>query len=204
MAKRVTPAQRASEAKKKVARVRRKYKRDLTKSKKLLPAEEVYVADMVVVLKLAGYSRGQIGSVLGISKGQVKLLLERPEVAERLLLLSETLPEAALELLQGYMIEAVQTVVDVMRVSTDDKMVLQAAAEILDRGGIPKASRQERLTESTENFTITDDGLLEKLRELSPEVQEQAAQLIEELEKLTAEAAEGTESEDSNSGGGEP
>jgi hypothetical protein len=189
MARESTPAVRSLAQKKHVGSVRRKYKKDLTVPRKLLPGEEPYVADMVVVLKLAGYTYGQIGSVLGISKGQVKKFLDKTDVVEKLTLLREALPAAALELLHGYMIEAVQTIVDVMRKSTDDKFVLQAAAEILDRGGIPKASRQERLQETNEQITITDDGILEKLRDSSPEIQEKAAQAIEQIENLLLEAA---------------
>lgn len=186
---RVTPVARASAAKKEQARIRRKYRVNVNVPRKLHPTEEPYIKDMVVVLKLASYSRFQMAKIIGISKGQVAKYLEDPEVIEKLVLLREQLPSAALELLHGYMIEAVQTIAEIMRHSQDDKMILQAAAEILDRGGMPKASRQERLNENTENVTITDDGLLDRLRDASPEVQEKAAQLVEDMEKMLLEAA---------------
>lgn len=183
------PAKRAADAKRDVAHVRRKYKTDVSKRRKLLPGEIPYVEDMVVVLKIAGYTRSQMSRVIGISKGQVKEILEKPEVNEKIVSLRSRLPQAALDLLQGYMIEAVQAIVDVMRSTPESKYILQAAGEILDRAGLPKASRQERHNVNEDRFTVTDDGLVDRLREASPEVQEEAAQLIERLEGLLAATA---------------
>lgn len=191
MAKRTSPVQRSAEVKKENARVQRKYKTDLKKRRKLIPQEESQIKNMIVVLKLASYSQRDMAMILGISKGQVKAYLDDPGVQEDLNIMGEALPAAALELMHGYMIEAVQTVAEIMRHAEDDKIVLQAAAEILDRGGIPKASRQERLNENNENITISDDGLLERLREASPEIQEQAAQLVEGIEELLLRASGG-------------
>lgn len=189
-AKKSTPAKRAADAKREVSRIQRRYKTNLKTKKKFLPGEEEHIADTVIVLKLAGYTGSQIGSVVGISRGQVREILAKPDVAERLFKIRESLPGAALELLQGYMIEAVQAIVDVMRRANDDKFILQAAGEILDRAGLPKASKQERQVVNEEKITVTDDGMLDKLRRLPPEQQEQAAQMIEQLEGLLKETAE--------------
>lgn len=190
-----TPDTRAADAKRKVSRVKRRYKADLNKSRKLLPAEIPHIEDMVIVLKLAGYSRSQMAKVIGISRGQVKIILENPATSDKLAAIRVRLPQAALDLLQGYMIEAVQAVVDVMRTTGDDKLILQAAGEILDRAGLPKASRQERHQVNEDRTTFTDDGLVERLREAPPDVQEKAAQIIEELENLLAQYADVAASE---------
>jgi hypothetical protein len=187
-----TPDTRAADAKRRVASVRRKYKIDLNKRRSLLPGEIPHVIDTIIVLKLAGYSRSQMAKVIGVSRGQIREFLELPEVEERLVTLRQALPQAALNLLQGYMIEAVQAIVDVMRRTDDDRYILQAAGEILDRAGLPKASRQERHVVQEEKTVITDDGIVDALREASPEVQEQAAQLIEQLEKILGGAIEET------------
>jgi hypothetical protein len=183
------PDQRAAAAKRQRAGVRRKYKINLATRRELLPGEIPHVIDTLIVLKLAGYTRSQMAKVIGISRGQIREYLEMPEVEERLVELRQALPQAALNLLQGYMIEAVQALVDVMRRTSDDKYILQAAGEILDRAGLPKASRQERHIEHEEKTTFTDDGMVDKLRELPIATQEKAAQLIEELESLLGEAA---------------
>jgi len=183
-----SPEQRAATKNRESQKIRRKYKRNLTLSRKLLPGEREHVESMIVVLRLAGYDKSQTARIVGISLDQVIDLLKDPAVAEKLVTLRAVLPQAALDLLQGYMIEAVQTLVDIMRMSPDDKIVLQAAGEILDRSGLAKASRQERHQINENRTTFTDDGIVERLRLASPEVQEQAAQVIEQLENLLADA----------------
>jgi hypothetical protein len=189
VAKKSTPLVRANRAKLEVDRVRRRYKKGLRTRKRLMKFEEAHVLTMVVILQLGGYSRTQMAQVIGISRGQVREFLDAPEAREMLVTLRQRLPQAALELLHGYMIEAVQAIVDVMRSSADDKYILQAAGEVLDRAGLPKSSRQERHNINDERMTVTDDGLVDRLREASPEVQEEAAQIIERLEELLVKSA---------------
>lgn len=174
------------------ARVRRRYKVNLNKRKRYAPGEEDYIADTIVVLTLAGYSRTQMARIVGISKGQCKTILEMPHIAEKIEVLRKTLPQAALMLLHSYMIEAVQSIADVMRTSKRDEMVLKAAGEILDRGGAAKASRTEATVHNTTETrtTFADAGMVDALRKLPPEAQEQAAQMIESLENFLTEQAE--------------
>lgn len=190
MARKSTPATRRVGQQKEIQRVRRKYKVNVSKPKKFVAGEEAHVEQMVVVLKIAGYSNVQAAKIVGVGRNQVAEILKRPRVLEMLTSLRLSLPQAALELLQGYMIEAVQAIVDVMRVSNDDKYVLQAAGEILDRAGIPKASRQERHNVNEERTTFTDEGVIDRLRDAPPAVQEKAAQMIEAFEELLAEYAD--------------
>lgn len=182
--RRKNPEDRAEERTKEIERIRRKYRKGLKIDKKLVPGERKQIEDMVIVLKLAGYERTQIARIIGISLGQVREMIAAPGFTERLVKIRSTLTQSALDLLQGYTIEAIQTIVDIMRMADDDKVVLAACSEILDRAGIVKASRQERLQVNESRLTVTDDGILEKLRDASPEVQEQAAQVIEQLESL--------------------
>lgn len=182
--KRNTPAARAKEKDTESARIKRRYSKNLTLKKKFLPGEVEHVEDMVIVLRLAGYSKEQVARIVGMSSDQVTKVLNSPAVSEKLIAFRAALPQAALDLLQGYMIEAVQTLVDIMRMSEDDQVTLKAAGEILDRAGLAKASRQERHQINENRTTLVDDGIVEKLRTASPEVQEQAAQAIEMLEKL--------------------
>jgi DNA-binding XRE family transcriptional regulator len=194
-----TPDRRAADVKQENQRVRRRYKLNIAAPVKLLPAEVKHVENMVVILKVAGYSRVQMAKAIGISRGQVRAILEKPEISEEIEVLRSILPRAALELIQGYMIEAVMAIVDVLRSSPDDKIILQAAGDILDRGGMPKASRQERHSVNEERTTFTDEGIVERLREAKPEIQEEAAQLIEKLEELLAVHADQVEDTDEES-----
>jgi hypothetical protein len=185
-----TPDSRASDGKKRVESVRRKYKTNTKSRAKLLDVEIPHVKTMVGILKVAGYNRTQIAKVIGISRGQVTEFLETKEVEKLIVDLREGLPLAALDLMHGYMIEAVQAIVDVMRTSDDGGVVLKAAAEVLDRGGMPKQSRQERVNENTNTEVLEFGGeFVEMLRQASPEIQEQAAKMIEDLETLLKQEA---------------
>jgi hypothetical protein len=180
-----------------VQRVKRRYKIDVEHSKKLLPGEVEGVKDMVVVLKVAGYNRIQISKVIGISRQQVADFLAESDVADRIITLRDRIPAAAVELMQGFMVEAVMAIVDVMRATSDDALVLKAAGDILDRGGAPKQSRKENINETYEQHTVSmDTDFMELIRTAPPEVQEQAAQMIEGLENLLKETVMETESED--------
>ena len=185
MSGRRTPEDRAGVAEKSVKRIKRRYKINLSKDKKFALGEREHAREMAIVLKLAGYSHNQIGSVIGISRGQVSDMLKEPDIAERIQMLRENLPSAALDLLHGYTIEAVQAIVDVLRKTDDDALILKAASEILDRAGIGKVSKSEqhRTNESKATFS-TDDETLDALRQLPPEKQEEAAQMMEKLENF--------------------
>lgn len=189
MPPRSTPSSRAAAADRQLSKVRRRYKINLGAQKKLLPGEIPHVIDMVIVLKLAGYSQIQIARTIGISREQTAEFLKSPVVAEKLVSLRKALPQAALDLIQGYMIEAVQVFVEIIRTEPDNKIRAQAAAEILDRGGLPKASKMERHNVNEERMTFTDEGIVDRLRDLPVEVQEKAAQMIEQLESMLSEAA---------------
>ena len=196
MARHSTPEDRNEKVQKERYAIRRRYKKDLTKRRKFIPGEEEFVGVQVAVMHIAGYNNTQIGRTIGLSRGQVRELLRKPDVADMVLAIRASLPEAAIQLLQSYMVEAITTLVEVMRISDDDKMRLQAAGEVLDRAGVPKASRQERRNIEESEMTIkADDSLLEQLRSLPPEKQEEAAQGIEQLQSLLAQAAETQEEE---------
>ena len=188
-----TPVTRAAAKKKEVERIRRQYRINTSRRVKLLPGEVPHVEQMVVVLKLANYSQVQMAKIIGISREQVSDILNLPRISEEIVILRKKIPAAAIELLQDFMIEAVMVLVDVMRSTGDDKMRILAAESLLDRGGAPKVSKSDRHLTTEDKTTITDDGFLDKLRNASPEVQEKAAQAIEQLEAMLREASEGDE-----------
>lgn len=189
MARRTEPEDRAQSGVKEIGRVRRRYKKDVTKRRKMLPGESEHFADFVIVLKLSNYSNTQIAKLVGMSRGQVKEFIAQPKVADRIEKLKKTLPDAALQIIQMLMVEAVMTIADVMRTESDNALVLKACSEILDRGGMAKTSRVEmdKKTTTKSELSWADDSIVEKLRTASPEIQEQAAKMIEGLEQLLVE-----------------
>lgn len=195
---RTNPENRAAKINADRDRVRRRYRKDTTRGRRIRVGEKEAVTNQVIIFTIAGYTPTQISRIIGISRGRVNGILDESETQA---LMAETiagLTEAAANLLQSYSIEAVQAIADVMRASPEDGMILKAAAEILDRCGLPKASRTEsKVHKTNENLTtFTDDGIVEQLREASPEIQEQAAQMMEQLETLlTTAAGEGVSDE---------
>jgi superfamily I DNA/RNA helicase len=189
---RSNPENRASQIQRDRDRVRRTYRKDTSRGRRIKLGEQGHVTSLICIFTIAGYTPTQISRIIGISRGKVRAILDETETQALMQDTLSGLTEAAAELLRSYSIEAVQAIADVMRGSSDDKMILQAASEILDRSGLPKASRSEQKVHKTnENLTtIADDGIVEQLREASPEIREQAATLVEQLETLLASAAE--------------
>jgi len=181
----------SADVKKLQKQVRRRYKVNPKKRVKVTLGKEEFNFRMVIILELAGYSRTQMAKIIGISKNQVKELLESPQSAEQINFMRERIPGAALELIQNYMIEAVQTIVDVMRTTPADEMRLKAAGDLLDRGGAAKASRTEQSVHKVneERHTFTNDGIVDAIRQLPPEKQEEAAQMMEKFEQFLSDAA---------------
>ena len=174
------------------ASVRRRNSKVVNIRRKLLPGEKKHVEEQIAVLRIAGYNNTQISKVTGVSRGQVKEILEDPGVNELVNELRLTLTKAAANLLEHSLVEAVQALVNILRSSKDEQNIIKAAGEILDRGGLPKLSRQESRREIETKTTFSDDGIVDAIRMLPPEQQEEAAQMIEGLQKMLTDAIEGS------------
>ncbi len=178
--------------------IRRRYSKDLNKKRKILPGQNEFVLDQVIILKLVNYSNSQIAKFVGVSRGQVKEILAQPDVAERLTSLRAALTTGTLDLIQTFMIEAVMSIVHVMRLSEDDAVILKAAADLLDRGGVPKSSRTENqghVVNEQRTVITTDERMMKQLEKLSPEKQEEVAAMMEGIENLLTEHADETADE---------
>lgn len=179
-----TPEDRAASIEAQTALVKKRYKTNTKIKRKFsIAGEEELVKDMIVVLKLANYTHGQIASIVGVSRGQVGVFLQDENVQKKMLALREALPQAALELGKAYLIEAVQAVVHVLRTEDDNALVLKAAGELFDRFGLPKLTRQESQVQETTSFGETDESLISQFRTLDPALQEKAAQLHDAFEE---------------------
>lgn len=168
--------------------VRRDLRRSVKKNPKRMTGEAAHKQDIAVILKIANYTNTQIANALGESKSTIKNWFAIPEVEALYQTRMEALGDAAVSLMQTYTIEAIQELVAVMRRNkgTDDTVTLAAIKEILDRGGVPKASRTESKSNKTVHVTTQQSD-----RPMSPEeakLRSDAAKLIEEAEKATADA----------------
>jgi hypothetical protein len=182
LGKKLTPEAR-SELVEKANRQARKTYRKTTKRRNLSPDELQTVKDIVVPLKVVGYSNLQIGLVTGISKSQISEITKDEKIQERIAKLRTGLPKAAQDLMRVYMIEAVMAIVHVMRTAKSNGDILKAAAEILDRTDMPKTSRAEQTNKFGEDPTPeSEKELFDQLRSADPEIQERAAQLRDAFE----------------------
>lgn len=180
MASRKTPEQRAEVVQKAEKKAKKGYRLNTKKARKGVNEDEIIVIkDMLVSLKLVGYTNTQCAAIVGLSKGQVKEIVNDPNFKSRLRSIQEKLPEAALNLGRAYLVESVQAVVHVLRTETDNSLVLKAAAEMFDRFGLPKLSKSEVKTEAPPTPEEIPGNLMDKLRNASPEIQEQIAALHE-------------------------
>lgn len=174
-----TPQDRSEVIEKANAKARKGYKVNTKKRVNVTPNEKVVITDMLVSLKVVGYTNSQCSATVGISKGQVKEIVSTPAFQKRLLAIQERLPEAAITLGRAYLIEAVQAVLHVLRTEEDNSLVLKAAAEMFDRFGIPKVSRSETKVDPAPTNPEIGNDTMAKLRSAPPEMQEQVAALHE-------------------------
>lgn len=162
-----------------------------------LPGEELKQKNLAIFLKIAQprVSYTQIAAQLGETKSTVKgWFADDPYMREQYEWLLHNLSEGALDYIRTYTMEAVATLVSLMRWGSE-KYMLEAAKEILDRGGLSKISKQEVATTKTETHSW-DNSLVERIRELPEDKQEEAAALIEGVEKFLSDTENNSNSDD--------
>jgi transposase len=178
---------------------RRKFKAKTTpsKGKSRFHGEIEFKQEIAAILSVAGYTQSQIAASLGESKGTIKNWAAKPEFQKAYNAITGALSESAKTLLRTYNIEAVQTLVMLMRTAEDDKIILDAAREILDRGGLPKASRVEQEAPAPPPPPLKDD-FEEMFKKLPPEQQEMYLQMQEEAQRIIRSQAEEEEANESS------
>jgi hypothetical protein len=176
-----TPEERAELIIKREKQAKKGYRLSKKDRKDIGDEEITIITDSLVSLRLVGYTPSQCAAIVGMSKGQVREICNDPNFKSRLSSLRDKLPEAAINLGRAYLVEAVQSVVHVLRTETDNALVLKAAAELFDRFGIAKVSRSEIKTDPlpTGKDNELSESFMDKLRAAPPETQEKIAALHE-------------------------
>lgn len=141
---------------------------------------------LAVFLRVAGYTNTEIGGALGITKGTVSAWFKDKDVQKLYDETLESIGTAAKQFLETLTIEAVKRLAALMY-DSDHKIALDAVREVLDRGGIPKLSRQEKTVEDKTPGANKPQVLEVRI---SADQANRYAELVEEAEKITAEAAE--------------
>lgn len=177
-----TPEERAEIIQKAHSKAKKGYRINTKRDRKDVGDDEmVVIKDMLVSLRLVGYTPSQCAAIVGLSKGQVKEIVNDPNFKSRLESLKAKMPEAAVNLGRAYLVEAVQAVIHILRTETDNSLILKAAAEIFDRFGIPKVSRAEVKADPTpdQSGSEINETFMDRLRTAPPEIQEKVAALHE-------------------------
>lgn len=168
---------------------RRLAKETKVKKKSNQPGEILLKKHTSVLLKIGvpGISYGDIADRLGETRSTVKEWFRSdPEVKDFYEWATAHLKDSALELMQTYGLEAVETLVLLMRYGSE-KYMFEASKEILDRIGVIRAERRENLNENVESHKWADrDALVAEIRELNPEQQEAALEALGKFEELLA------------------
>lgn len=162
---------------------------DMKKATRRLPGEEPHKKNLAIFLKLGipGISYREIAARIDESKATVKKwFVEDAYVKEQYEYLQANLKETAVQLLQFYVIEAIETLVLLMRFGSE-KLMKESAIEILDRVGIAKLTKSESEITNTKKYGWEDQSqLLNDIRQLPPEKQEEAIAGLEHLQRLLA------------------
>lgn len=145
-----------------------------------------YQKGVAVVLRISGFTYKEIALIVNSHPDSIKRWFQDPKVQEDYNEMKLAVTKAGRRLLEAYVIEAIEGIHHVLRTAENPKFILDAASEILDRAGLAKVSRNEKKVEHEHEHKLTEKGtpLLERLREAPPEIQEKAAQGIEELEQM--------------------
>jgi predicted transcriptional regulator len=157
-----------------------------TKRVEVLPGSEQLLKQLTVVLTVAGYDQRRIAHQLGVSQPTISRWLREPEAEHHQRLLSRQLTDGAVLLLRRYSIEAVETLVEVMRLAESQKTRLDAAKAILDRIGLPGTLDLVNTAEAAEAAldVSQEDEFFARFRAAPPEVQNEVATLYEQMESL--------------------
>jgi hypothetical protein len=152
--------------------------------------ERAVARESACFFKAAGFSHNYIGDALNLTRGQIGHWFEEPAMQERYRAISADMKNGAIKLLKSYAIEIVESLMTIARTTDDEKLAASVLQDLADRIGLTKVSRTESATTATQKseVEITDPaGLVEKLKDAPPEVQQQAAQHMEGMMALMAE-----------------
>lgn len=188
-------------------KIKRRYKRG-ARTEKIVRGEaslsdtEKFIAQEVAVhLKAADFSWSYIGENLGIAPNTVKAWFNRDdergeELRAQLVATRENFVSGGVKLMKTYFIELIEMLMGIARSTDDEKIVIDVFREFADRIGAVKVNKSEAAAvninknEEHTSIDITDKtGLVDKLRDAPPEIQQRAAEKMADLMALVSEGA---------------
>lgn len=173
------------------SQIKKKYKRGTRMQKVLRGENQLSATEKIVKIELACYLKAQdyswnyISDSLGVSRDTLKRWWADEDLGmvARVAEISEDIVQGAIKLLKSYAIEIIEELMVLFRTTDDEALAAKIGFELLDRLGLAKVNKSESVVASTnrDEVAITDpDGLLEKMRDMSPEAASAAAAKLEE------------------------
>jgi hypothetical protein len=186
-------------------RIKRKYKRGARIEKivrgndALTDTERTVAQETACYLKAMDFSWTYIGESLGISPNTVKAWFNgeddrAAELRDKIEFIHHDFVDGGIKLMKTYFIELVEMLMTIARTTDDEKLVLEIFREFADRIGASKVNKSQSAAlvrhEGHSTIDITDKtGLIEKLRDAPPEIQQRAAEKMADLMALVSEGA---------------
>lgn len=150
-----------------------------------------------VYLKAGGFSNTYCADALGISTTTVDSWLadEELKLKAEIAKVSADYIEAGVTMIQSYILEIVESLMDIFRTTEDEKLAKEIGFEMLSLVGIVKANKSESVSTRTikqqhEVDVIDKTGLVAIAKNAPPEVQAAMARQVEELVAIAQEHAE--------------
>ena len=149
---------------------------------------------MLCYLKAGGFSNAYCAEAFDVSRATIDRWLAdeelnlRAQIAE----ISANYIAAGVTMMQSYLIEIVEGLMDVFRTTEDENVAVKIGFEMLDRLGVSKVNKSESavaatLKQQSEVDIVDKTGLLELVKKAPPNVQQAMAQRSEELLALAQE-----------------
>lgn len=193
------PRKRAASLQEQRTDIRKRYRRGkkvertLRGEDTLSQTERAVKLEIVCHLKAMDFGHKYIAEAVSVSPTTINRWLSDAAAQERVMEICDDFVAGAVKYLKTYAIELIEMLMELARVTEDDRVALQAITEALDRIGITKVNKSESVSAQTirEEIDLTDKaGLVNALRNAPPEVQAKAAEKMEELLAITAEHTE--------------
>lgn len=151
--------------------------------------------EMLCYLVAAGMSRTYCADALGVARSTITGWLDDDELKlrERAAALNDNMLKAGVNMIQTYVLEIIEALMDIFRTTQDEAVAVKIGFEMLDRLGISKIQKVEanrRVTQTHEVEFSDKRGVISAVKNAPPEVQSAMAEMAERMVAIAQEHGE--------------
>lgn len=164
---------------------------------KLDDFERTLKQQMLCYLKAGGFSNTYCKDALGVARSTIGAWLDDESLGlrEKIAKHHAEMIAAGVTMMQSYLVEIVEGLMQIFRESEDEKLAKEIGFEMLDRLGVTKVNKSESVTANTIKQThevdiVDKTGLVGMAKNAPPHVQAAMAERAAELLALASEHAE--------------